>query len=149
MIAPDHKPLFYFEPFTLVSCLLTLFILYLQFFKCLRTTIRCQYKLQRVSRYPTSPEPRAENSALPKTSTGLRIKLKRPPKQTVSPPTTSAEDLDHWHRKVCTVVIQPPLIAHAILYFFHNVHNIIYLKTTNRGILVTLWSKVQILSNFF
>jgi len=32
-------------------------------------------------------------SAVPKTSPGLRIKLKRPPKLTVSPPTTSAEDL--------------------------------------------------------
>jgi len=33
-------------------------------------------------------------SAVPKTSPGLRIRLKRPPKLTVSPPTTSAEDLD-------------------------------------------------------
>jgi len=54
-----------------------------------------------------------------------------------------------WRRKVCNLLIQPPLIAHANLYFSHNVYNTLYLKTTDRGALVSLWSKFQILSNFF
>ena len=54
-----------------------------------------QYKLQRVSCYPASVEPCVENpNAVPKTSSGLCIKIKRPPKQTVSPPTTTTEGWD-------------------------------------------------------
>ena len=48
-----------------------------------------------------------------------------------------------------TAIIQPLLIAHANLYFSHNLHNTIYLKTTDRGALVSLWSRGKILSNFF
>jgi len=51
--------------------------------------------------------------------------------------------------EVCNLLIQPPLIAHANLYFLIMDINIIYLKTTDRGMLVSLWSKVQILSNIF